>query len=164
MLPIKKIVCATDFSEPSYHAVKTASELAAYFDSELILVHVVAEVPALLAPPTNMAVPVPAPGINVAKYQREVEDSADKVLCSVAAENVPGNVSVRTVVMSGDAAEEIVRATSQEKADLLVISTHGLRGWRRLVFGSVTNKVLNMAPCPTLVITSPAEAEGETQS
>lgn len=45
MLPFKKILCPTDFSEPSYEALKAANELALHFSTELYLVHVVSLVP-----------------------------------------------------------------------------------------------------------------------
>jgi nucleotide-binding universal stress UspA family protein len=45
-------------------------------------------------------------------------------------------------------------------ADLIVIATHGVTGWRRFIFGSVAEKVIRMAPCPVLTIqVSPDEDE-----
>jgi len=41
-----------------------------------------------------------------------------------------------------------------ERADLLVISTHGRTGWRRFAFGSVAEKVVRTATCPVLVVPS----------
>jgi nucleotide-binding universal stress UspA family protein len=52
----------------------------------------------------------------------------------------------------GDPAEEIVRLAKTESVDLLVISTHGVTGWRHLVFGSVAEKIIRLADCPVLVI------------
>ena len=45
MLPFKKILHPTDFSEPSYEALKAANELALHFSAELCLVHVVSPIP-----------------------------------------------------------------------------------------------------------------------
>jgi nucleotide-binding universal stress UspA family protein len=69
-------------------------------------------------------------------------------------------VRTRTVVATGEAAPEILRLAHEEHADLIVIASHGLAGWRRLVFGSVTEKVLRQATCPVLTIMAPPEAEG----
>ena len=52
----------------------------------------------------------------------------------------------------GDAAEEIVRLAKTEAANLIVIATHGLTGWRHLVFGSVAEKVIRLSDQPVLVI------------
>jgi nucleotide-binding universal stress UspA family protein len=54
MLPIKRILCPTDFSDPSYEAIKAASELASHFGAEMILLHVVPPAP---VSPEVMAVP-----------------------------------------------------------------------------------------------------------
>jgi hypothetical protein len=47
MLPLKKIVCPTDFSEPAHEGLKIARELATQFSSEILLVHVVTPLPAM---------------------------------------------------------------------------------------------------------------------
>lgn len=71
MLPCKKILCPTDFSEPSYEAIKTAGELTFHFGSELCLLHVVSSVPV-----------VPMGGgpttFNVALCEQELEPSSKR--------------------------------------------------------------------------------------
>jgi len=62
-----------------------------------------------------------------------------------------------TMLVDGDPAQEICQAAKEKGADLIVIATHGQTGWRRLVFGSVTEKVVRLAPCPVLTI--PAQME-----
>jgi nucleotide-binding universal stress UspA family protein len=52
----------------------------------------------------------------------------------------------------GDAAGGIVRVAEEQKMDLIVIATFGKTGWRRLAFGSVTEKVVRQAPCAVLVV------------
>jgi nucleotide-binding universal stress UspA family protein len=54
----------------------------------------------------------------------------------------------------GEAADEIVQMAKIEKADLIVIATHGVTGWRHLVFGSVAEKVIRLSERPVLVIPS----------
>jgi universal stress protein A len=51
----------------------------------------------------------------------------------------------------GDPAAEIVRWAKGHGPDLLVLGTHGRRGLRRFVLGSVAERVLREAPCPVLV-------------
>jgi Universal stress protein family len=46
---------------------------------------------------------------------------------------------------------EILRTADAERVDLIVIATHGLTGWRRLAFGSVTDKIVRTADCPVRV-------------
>ncbi|MCK5826943.1 universal stress protein, partial [Candidatus Bipolaricaulota bacterium] len=123
MLPFKKIVCPTDFSEPACKAIKAAGEMAETFSAELILLHVVGPVP-VLETPTGLA------GFDVAAYQQELSDSAKVSLQNRVEKHIPESVSVRSVVVHGEAAHEIVRVANEEGADLIMLSTHGETGWR----------------------------------
>jgi universal stress protein A len=68
-------------------------------------------------------------------------------------------VGTRDLVSTGEAAPEILRIAQQEHVDLIVIASHGRTGWRRLVHGSVAEKVVRQATCPVLTIVAPPEAE-----
>jgi nucleotide-binding universal stress UspA family protein len=57
----------------------------------------------------------------------------------------------------GNPAEEITRVGAGEQVDLVVIATHGLTGWRHLVFGSIAEKVVRLSVCPVLTIPIPQE-------
>lgn len=61
------------------------------------------------------------------------------------------------VGLVNDVATEIVREA--ELADLIVIATHALTGWRRLAFGSVAEKVVHTANCPILFLRAKAATE-----
>jgi len=145
MLPFKRILCPTDFSEPACKAIKAAGELAETFSAELILVHVVGAIPALDTP-TGMV------GFDVAAYQKELTDSAEKSLQERIDKHIPETVNARTLVVNGEAAHEIVRAAKEEECDLIVVSTHGATGWRERIFGSVTEKVVRLAECPVMTV------------
>ena len=145
MLPFKKIVCPTDFSEPACKAIKAAGEMAEKFSAELILLHVVGPVP-VLETPTGLA------GFDVAAYQQELSDSAKASLQNRVEKHVSESVNVRSMVVHGEAAHEIVRVANEEGADLIVLSTHGESGWRHRIFGSVPDKVIRLAECPVLMI------------
>lgn len=64
-------------------------------------------------------------------------------------------VEIRTMVSSGNAADEILKAADEVKADLIAMSTHGRSGWRRLAFGSITDKVLHGSNIPVLMVRAP---------
>lgn len=146
MLPIKKILCPTDFSEPSYEAVRVANELAVHFSSWLCLLHVVSLTPIL----STTVVPT---AFDVNAYQKALEDSAREQLQKAVAQYISKELrNCRPVIVSGSAADEIIRIAEEEQADLIVIATHGLTGWRHLIYGSVTERVVQQAPCPVLAI------------
>ena len=65
------------------------------------------------------------------------------------------NVTVKTIVVSGNAAEEIIKAAERIKSDLIAMSTHGLSGLTRWVFGSVTEKIVVYGATPVLVVHPP---------
>jgi nucleotide-binding universal stress UspA family protein len=72
---------------------------------------------------------------------------------------VPPDVIAHPVLASGDPPREIIRAAEDQKIDLIVIATHGHTGWGRLLFGSVAEKVVRLAPCPVLTIKAPPAEE-----
>ncbi len=139
----KKILCPIDFSDISLRALSTATELAHQFDGELLVLLVVAP---LVTAPDFAALTIP--GMVPSDEERKAEALND--LQEIVAENTPVDVPVRCQVRLGDAAEEIVAAAAD--ADLVVISTHGLTGWRHLLFGSVAECVVRTAPCPVLTL------------
>jgi nucleotide-binding universal stress UspA family protein len=71
------------------------------------------------------------------------------------------NVSVRNIVVIGNAADEILKAAEDIKADLIAMSTHGRSGLRRLAFGSVTDKVLHATKVPVLMVRAPEGTKNE---
>jgi nucleotide-binding universal stress UspA family protein len=155
MLPFRKILCPTDFSEPSYEAIKAAGELASHFESELCLLHVVSPVP---------VVPMGAEpsAFNIPLYEQELEASSKRSLEEMIHQLEWKELKVRLIVLRGNAADEIVRTADEENADLIVIATHGRTGLDRLIFGSVAEKVVRLAKCPIFTVASqPLKDEGE---
>jgi len=145
MLPFKKILCPTDFSEPACRAIIAAGEVAEHFKAELILMHVVGVIPVLESPTGAL-------GFDIATYQAELMKSAQHSLDDRRALRVPASVPTRTMVTLGDAAHEVVRIADEEKVDLIVVASHGTSGLRLRLFGSVAEKIVRMAHCSVLTI------------
>jgi nucleotide-binding universal stress UspA family protein len=150
MLPIKNILCPTDFSEPSYEALKAADELAAHFGAALHIINVVPLVPIVEAP-----IGVESASFNVASYQQELEGQAEKSLKNLAQARVSAGLNVVTEVLIGNAAGEVMRYAQEKGCDMIVIATHGLSGWRRFISGSTTEQIVRQASCPVLTIRKP---------
>lgn len=151
MLPIKNILCPTDFSDPSYEALKAADELAAHFGATLHITNVVPLVPIVEAP-----IGVESASFNVASYQQELEGQAQKSLKNMAEQKISRGVTAVTEVLIGNAAGEVMRYASEKGIDMIVIATHGLSGWRRFISGSTTEQIVRQASCPVLTIRKPA--------
>ncbi|MCF8145242.1 MAG: universal stress protein [Deltaproteobacteria bacterium] len=146
MLPLKKILCPTDFSDPSFEALNVAIELAVHFSSELIVIHVVAPIPIIATEYTSPA------AFNVQEYQQAMEVSARKSMEEQIEKRIPEGVLVRRILPLGDPANQIVHTAEDEEVDLIVIATRGQTGIKRLVFGSVAEKVVRLATRPVLTI------------
>jgi universal stress protein A len=103
----------------------------------------------------------PDPGasqaLDLVQYMKEMTASSDKMLREVAGDNVGEKIPVRILTSSGNPAEEITRVGADEHVDLVVIATHGLTGWRHLVFGSVAEKVVRHSTSPVLTVPIPRE-------
>ena len=153
MLPIKRILCPTDFSEPFYTALKTAEELAQHFSAELMVLHVVAPIPII---PTKGSLE----GIFSASYPLEMENQSRKALEKLVERNISGRTKTKALVLHGNVGEEIVNVAKRENVDVIVMATHGSSGWQGFIFGSVADKVIRMAPCPVLSIQYPPK-DGE---
>jgi len=150
MLPIKKILWPTDFSEPSYVALNTAQELAKHFSAELYIVNVITPIPVVSSPNG------PA-GFDVSVYQEQLKETSQESLKDIAQEKIDKEIKTHSKIVMGNASDEIVKTAKEEDIDLIITATHGETGWRHLVFGSVAEKVVRFATCPVLTIHQPKE-------
>jgi nucleotide-binding universal stress UspA family protein len=149
MVRFNKILCSTDFSEPSYAGLDAACELARSYSGQLILVHVVEPIPTAAVPIGDHS------GFNVAVHQRVLKDNAEQSMRQLVNERIPQDVPVKTVIAEGDPANQIVQVAESEQADLIVIATHGRTGWRHVVYGSVAERVVRQAGAAVLSIRMP---------
>lgn len=151
MLEFRKILCPVDTSSFSQRALRHAMALGAWYDGE---VAVLAVRPTGLPPAMWLTREAAVP----------LEDTSEgDALTSLAAfvQGVVGPNNARFQVADGHVVTEILRVASELPADLIVMGTHGLTGFDRLVLGSVTQKVLRKAACP--VLTVPRLAEGRPE-
>jgi nucleotide-binding universal stress UspA family protein len=155
MLSPKLILSPIDFSEASLEALDVAQDVATRYGSELLLLHVVPVIPQL---PDNVSI------LSEGQYERDLIQNAEQRLAQLADGLQQKGVRARTAVgLADDAAMEIVRTAEQEKVDMVVIATHGMTGWRRLAFGSVTDKVVRTVECPVLVLRKAAAEESKDE-
>ena len=146
MLHLKKILCPTDFSGPSYEALKRASELALHFSAELIVVHVINPI---------HVVQTPGDPAYFQSYERDMEASVARKLNTAVRAMVSAEVKLHSLVVRGNPAEEIAGTAAKKDADVIVIATHGMTGWRHYIHGSVAEKVVRCAPCAVLTVKPP---------
>jgi nucleotide-binding universal stress UspA family protein len=145
MIPLKAIVAPTDFSDASKEGVRAAVAIAKHFSATIHLVHVVTPIPEF------MGAHAPT-GFHIPSVLKELEDGARSSLQELIDEELPGELDVDSKVFTGDPATEIVNLAGEAGADLIVMATHGATGWKRLVTGSVTEKVIRYSKVPVLSV------------
>ncbi len=151
ILPVKKILAPTDFSRASLTAYQAALDLASHFGAELDVLHVIEPVPALPADPDY--------GFDVGVLEQGLESDSEERLKRWVRSRPTGELAVRTILEHGDPARQIGRIAQRERSNLIIIATHGLTGWRHLVFGSVAEKVVRTAACPVLTVRVPDQED-----
>jgi len=100
-----------------------------------------------------------AEAMPIAEISEQMENSAEREMPDVlGCEDLRG-LKVEEVIAHGDAAAEIVRVAGEREVDLIVISSHGLTGLGRMIFGSTAEAVVRHARCPVLVVKPPPDEE-----
>jgi len=142
-MAIRKILCPVDFSDGSRHALEAASKLAADRDAELVVLHVV-NIPAI-AYSTELVASGLAEG--------QLLDAAAAPLAEATSDaRAAGAARVSSRLDSGPAAEVILDILGDHRFDLCVLGTTGRTGLAHVLLGSIAEKVVRRAPCPTLTI------------
>ena len=143
-MDLKNIVVATDFSDNSLPALKTAFSLTLDTKAALHLVHVI-EIPAT-APAVGPAMaPVQAP---IERLRRRALQQMEQLIPA----DWETDIEVETHILAGNPAKEIAEFASEKNADLIVVGTHGRKGLPRVLLGSTAEALLREAPCQVLVV------------
>jgi len=137
---LQKILLPVDFSERSAGAAQYAKALAAQFGAQVLLLHV-------LTPPQYEFGSIEIGGSMLADLYRARNQQVAEDLSVYMAEEFAG-LDVRRMVLDGEPATRIVELANREKADLIIMPTHGYGTFRRFILGSNTAKVLHDADCP----------------
>jgi nucleotide-binding universal stress UspA family protein len=128
---LNKILVPIDFSNRSKKALQYAVHFAKQFDASLVLLHVLAR---------------------PAGTDAEYDDEWKLRLRAWAYEFVPAGVKTDIQVTRGTEAIEIVNKAKNLAIDLMIISTHGRTGRAHALAGSLAERLVQLAPCPVLVI------------
>jgi nucleotide-binding universal stress UspA family protein len=147
MVPLKRLLFPTDFSESAHHAFTYALSLARAYQAEVLILHVIELLPSGYASelfPSAMG-----------QVVDEVRGYAVAELAKLRDEAQSQGIATRERVVEGKAAAEIVRVAEEEKADAVVIGTHGRGALSHALFGSTTDRVVRKATCPVLICRLP---------
>jgi nucleotide-binding universal stress UspA family protein len=155
MKEIKKILLPIDFSEGAMKILRYADYFATLTGAHLFIVHV-AEWPYSLSgfPPHGQETQF-QDNVRMAEKRLEgfIEENSESIGASLTSE-----------VLTGHVAETILDYAAKKDIDLIAIGTHGRTGFERLLLGSVAEKVLKLATCPVLTVSTFKEEEGEASN
>jgi nucleotide-binding universal stress UspA family protein len=142
---IRRILHPTDFSRASGAAFTRALAEARANKASLVIVHVLSPV-----------IPMAGEGYVSPSVYEQMDTAArawaQRKMNALLARARTARVRVRGVLLEGVAHEQIVRAARRQRADLVVIGTHGRTGVARFFLGSVAARVTATAPCPVLTV------------
>ena len=148
MFPFMKILCPTDFSEPSLCGLKMGAEMADRFGSEIIVINVHKPIPHLPTPRVEASEVT----FDITTYENQIIEDAKLNLTEVSDSIFEGGVAPRLIVRIGKPADEILDLAEEEKVDAIFIATHGRTGLSKVIFGSVAQRVVRRSTCPVLTI------------
>jgi nucleotide-binding universal stress UspA family protein len=146
MTRFKQILVPIDFSAHSTAAFEAAVEIAKVFDSKIHLLHCYQIQPGGISP-YGIAIP--------SRYFAEIRDAASQQLAEWQEKHVPAGVSVDASAMSESPSEAIITVAKEIDADLIVMGTRGLSGFKHVMVGSVAERTVRLAPCPVMTVHAP---------
>ena len=138
---VKSVLMATDFSQTSENPLRHAIRIARLYEARFYLLHVVPSVRFAVteADATNAA--TETAGRNAQELENQlVECGALAGLC------------YEFFIRQGDVSAEVEKVISEKQIDLLIIGTHGRRGFGKVLFGSVAEQIFRHAVCPVLTV------------
>ncbi len=135
----KHIIVPTDFSETASTAHALAAEVGAFYKSKIDLVNVIDATVYAYA------------GYPLASLSKELMTSAEEAVNKVEMPASAEGLEIGRFVLAGSPAPEIVEHAKRQKADVIIIGTHGHGAVARFFLGSVADKVIHASECPVLV-------------
>lgn len=139
---IRLILAPIDGSDCSLRAAELAMDFAKLFEAKVAAIFVIDAV--LLKEMMKVS--------ERQAVERELEEKAERYLKHVTNMAEKRGLRAEAIITRGEPFEEIIHYAESLGADLISIGTHGRRGARRVLLGSVAERVIEYAPCPVIVV------------
>jgi nucleotide-binding universal stress UspA family protein len=148
MLEIKLILCPVDFSESSVRAYRHVLSVAGHYQAKVAALHVVdlSRYPSLGFAATA--------GLYDESCRAFYDDAVEQ-LQKFVKRHTNSEIQPELSVELGNVPDTILSFAQARNADLIVMGTHGQRGYDRLMLGSVTDRVMRTSPRDVLVVCKP---------
>jgi len=142
-MKIRKILYPTDFSKPAEKAFEYAVFMAASHKADLASLHVVDQLHGFTHYEILAITPMEIAERMAKRAHQDLQALVDRV---------KGSVTATEAVREGKTWVEICEAAKEEKADMIVMGSHGRTGLPHALIGSVAETVVRHASCPVLVV------------
>lgn len=150
----QRILVPTDLSDFAKAAVRWAAMLQKRFNSRVTLLY--ADEPYF---PMDILMGSRGPTADAASYTQFIH----RELASLVSSHFPQDSPVETLVVEDEPVRAVVDSAAKLDADLVVMATHGRRGWRRALLGSVTESVVHRTRCAVMSIPPEDVGHGEPE-
>jgi nucleotide-binding universal stress UspA family protein len=156
------LLLPTDFSVSGMASEDWALHLAAAAEKEVLLFHAVENPLLEVYEPDKAEIDLRRlmeesrehPPRSAQPFWENAQRVAQAKLSLMRQQFAGKHAQVELLVREGPAAEDVLQVATERNADLIIMATHGRSGVRRLLLGSVTEKVIHAAPCPVLAVRS----------
>lgn len=142
MAPFRHVLVAVDFAESSRRALDLAVDLVAGTDARLTVLHV-CELPAMVYGDF---------GFSLVDVIGPMQDAAKAQLVQLMSEVRAKVPAAKSELRTGLAWEGTLAAAQEDGVDLVVVGTHGRRGLKHALLGSVAEKIVRMSKVPVLTV------------
>ncbi len=140
---MKNILCATDFSDFSNYTIPYGVALAKEFEAKLYICHVI-DLSSIAIYGEFQLNPVDQQN----RIKKQAAEQLDEIIGKQAVQWEP-------LITVGHVADEVSRLVAEKEIDLVITATRGRSGLKRLILGSVTERLMRVLTCPLLVVHSP---------
>jgi nucleotide-binding universal stress UspA family protein len=145
---IGRIVVGVDGSDGSRRALAWAADEARLRKWVVVAIHAYTIPSFLMA--SDVLPGVPAAPITDPELPERLEEAAEKLLAQEIERVDSDDLTIEARVVSGPAADALIQAA--QEADLVVVGTRGLGGFKELLLGSVSHQVAHYSPLPVVIV------------
>ena len=149
---LRKILIATDGSKAAEKAVDFGVQIAGLSGAKVYAVYVI---------DTTPYYSIPLDEVWSKEVYEQLETMGYEITSDVEKAAKAAGLEAESTVLKGDPAERIIKFAEEQNVDMIVVGSHGIGGFERLVIGSVSEKVVRHAKVPVLVVREPKGQKSE---
>ena len=150
---IKRILVPVDFSPTGQLALEQSIFMARLFKADLFILHVIEMIEFIYTAYDPASVLVADTEEIEKAVTRNMEEEAEKI------KKIHG-LEVTSLISRGTVSQEVTEAAKDNKIDIIIMGTHGAKGFEEYFIGSNAHKIINISPCPIITLQSHFESVG----